>query len=102
MALFTGAWPYLVETPPAGVEGARVMGELYDVASEIAMRRLDQLEEGYRKDLVVVSDAEGRTRVALTYFGDTVPFDSAQKLRYIAGGDLTKEFPPDKKDHAWV
>jgi gamma-glutamylcyclotransferase (GGCT)/AIG2-like uncharacterized protein YtfP len=101
MALFAGRWPYLVETPPGGVEGVRVTGELYEVASEAAMRRLDELEEGYRKDLIVVSDAEGRTRVALTYFGDSVPFDSAQ-LRHIAGGDLTKEFPPDKKDHAWV
>ncbi len=103
MALYAGKWPYLIESPPAGIDGRRVTGELYDVTSETDVRRLDEMEEGYRKDLIVVTDDAkdgGTTRCAIAYFGETVPFDSPQALRYITSGDLKKEFPPDK-DH-WV
>jgi hypothetical protein len=100
MALYAGKWPYLIETPPMGVEGARVVGELYEVVKEADRRLLDELEEGYRKDLIVVADERKNTRVAIAYFGETVPFDTPQQLRYLPSGDLKKEFPPDK-DH-WV
>ncbi len=96
MALYAGKWPYLIETPPADVEGARVTGELYEVAEEADRRRLDELEEGYRKDLIVVADGRRTTRVAIAYFGETVPFDTPQQLRYVPSGDLKKEFPPGK------
>jgi gamma-glutamylcyclotransferase (GGCT)/AIG2-like uncharacterized protein YtfP len=98
MALFAGKWPYLIETPPAGYNGQQVTGELYEVKRAADVRLLDQLEEGYRKDLIVVADDAGVARVAIAYFGETVPFDSPQALRYIPGGDLKKDFPPDK-DH---
>ena len=100
MALFAGKWPYLIESPPVGVEGAQVTGELYEVDKEADARSLDELEEGYRKDLIVVANDARETRVAIAYFGETVPFDSPRSLRYIASGDLKKELPPDK-DH-WV
>ncbi len=93
MALYCGLYPYLVESPPNGVTPMHVVGELYEVTDKNALARLDQLEEGYRKDLIVVIDEEGKHVTAFAYFGETVGFDKMSNIKHVASGDLTNDYP---------
>ncbi len=96
MALFCGRWPYLIETPPHDVKGEHVTGELYHVRNQEDEAKLDELEQGYRKELVVVKDDNNEARVAVAYFGETVTFDKPESLKYVRGGDLKAVYPCDK------
>jgi gamma-glutamylcyclotransferase (GGCT)/AIG2-like uncharacterized protein YtfP len=92
MSLYVGKWPYLFETPLPGTTGTFVKGELYEIKAKDCAE-LDELEEEYRKDLIVVTDENLCAMIAVTYFGETVTFDSFQNVKLISSGDLATAFP---------
>ena len=104
-AMFIGRWPVLIEKPEDGRKGP-VKGELYMVKGKEQQDAVDDLESGYRKEVIQVSllflwkyecnvmsvkvKLDGNVRNAIVYFGETCGWEDKKDLKYVEGGDLMK------------
>lgn len=82
--MLVGQWPLLLEVAPDGVEAECIEGEVYHVRDGPTRSLLNELEEGYRRQVVLVRLAHSGAEVAaVVYFGDAFVvdgFESAQGM----------------------
>jgi hypothetical protein len=64
------------------------------VKNKEIQRQLEELEEGYRKQICLVENEKGQRRPAWVYYGDTVTFDKRKNLMYVPSGDLKQQYDP--------
>ncbi len=93
MSLCLGCLRCADGTAPA--QGSYVKGELYEVAGRDSRTQLDELEQGYRKEVIAVRNARGEVVAATVYYGDSFIVGGLdQRKDFLDAGDDIGVFPP--------
>lgn len=80
--MLVGQWPLLLEVAPDGVEAECIEGEVYHVRDGPTRALLNELEEGYRRQVVLVRLAHSGAEVAaVVYFGDAFIVDGCESAQ---------------------